>query len=102
MASRQRKLFFAQEEIEALQRVFDGACSAFGVGRDETELRAQLAQVVFEIAKTGESDETVITELVVGRFLNSAAARGRVRVPMPGAIHVLQSRWRRRPWSAGR
>lgn len=84
MFPRQHKTAFDNDDLKALQRVFDAACAVLLLGHEDRTLRERLAQFVFEMAQMGERNEMVLWNRAVRRFGNFAGSpSGRVRRAEP-------------------
>ncbi|AHB50155.1 hypothetical protein W911_09400 [Hyphomicrobium nitrativorans NL23] len=74
MFSRQYKAAFDDDDLKALQRVFDAACAALMLEREDCVLRERLGAFVFEMAQLGERNERVLWSRAMGRFGDLSAA----------------------------
>lgn len=86
MSLQRHKSFFDDEELKALQRVFDAACASLKLNRYDGVGRERLGALVFEIARRGEGDEAVLQAHAVRRFDPLAATSSGPVEPVTSSI----------------
>ncbi|HRN84672.1 MAG TPA: hypothetical protein PK857_07610 [Hyphomicrobium sp.] len=75
MFPRQRKTAFDDDDLKALQRVFDAASAALRLDCEDRALRERLGALVFEMAQTGEGNEAVLWARAVRQFDGCSGVR---------------------------
>lgn len=91
MFSRQHKSAFDDDDLKALQRVFDAVCAALRLCREDRVLRERLGAFMFEMAQSGEQNEVVLWSRAMRRFADPARVHSGL-VPRAGPVMVAQRR----------